>query len=134
MKQLQYDKELMKLVAQLRERTGYKHVNLSNCIGVDRSTYGRMEHGDLGFTPGQLRIMAQSLKTSHYQLMALVDSKFENKIYSNKLPSILIKALKMIEGQDEEINFSEAELQFVISVLKKKYEEMWSENPYLRYP
>lgn len=133
MKQLPYDKELMKLITQLRERTGYKHVNLSNDLGIDRSTYSRMEHGDLGFTPGQLKIMAHSMKTSHYQLMALVDSKFEGDFYSSTFSTILIKALKMIEGQDEKICFSQEELRFVISVIQKKYEDMWAENPSLRF-
>lgn len=133
MKQLPYDKELMKLVCQLRERGGFKHINLSNCLNIDRTTYGRMESGDLGFTPGQLMIMAQSLKTSHYQLMALVDTKLEYKFLNTSFSTLLIKALKMIEGKDEEISFNEDELQFIISVLHKKYLEVWSENPNLRY-
>jgi DNA-binding XRE family transcriptional regulator len=133
MKQLEYDKELMKLVTELRERTGFKHINLSNCLGIDRTTYGRMEHGDLGFTPGQFRIMAQSLKTNHFQLMALVETKFEDKFFNTTFSSLLIKALKMIQGDEEEISFSASELQFVIKVLQNKYLEVWSEKPNLRY-
>lgn len=133
MKPTDYDLQLIELIKSLRTREGFKLVNLSDSLGIDRSTYGRIEKGKLGFTTGQLKILARELKTNHYQLQFLVDSKCENQFYNTTFSTLLIKALKMIEGNEEQINFSEAELYYVISILKSKYEEMWSKEPDLRY-
>jgi len=132
MKPLAYDIELIELVKALRERNGFKHVNLADAIGVDRSTYSRMECGELGFTPGQFKIMANALKTNQYQLYFLVDSKGDKQFYNTTLSTILIKTIKMLEGKANEIEFSEEELFFVINLIKKKYEEMWLNSPDLR--
>lgn len=133
MKPLLYDLELMKLIKALRERSGFKHINLSDAIGVDRSTYSRMESGELCFTPGQFKIMAHTLETNQYQLYFLVDSKGDKQFFNTTLSTILIKTIKMLEGKDAAIEFSEAELMFVINLIKKKYEEMWMQSPNLRY-
>lgn len=132
MKPLAYDLQLIELVKVLRERNRFKHINLSGPLGIDRTTYGRMENGELGFTPGQLKIMAHELKTNHYQLQLLVDSKGEKQFYNTTLSTLLIKSIKMIEGTAEHIEFSEEELNFIISLIKKKYEEMRLIQPDLR--
>jgi transcriptional regulator with XRE-family HTH domain len=132
MKPLPYDIELIELVKTLRERYGYKHINMAEALDIDRSTYSRFESGDLAFSPGQLKIMAKELRTNHHQLQFLVDSKGEREFFNTTFSTILISTIKMIEGKNEAINFSEAELHFVISVIKNKYEEMWREQPLLR--
>ncbi len=133
MKPLDYDLKLISLIKTLRERNGFKHVNLAHPLGVDRTTYGRMENGELAFTPGQLQIMAHELQTNHLQLLILTDSKYDPQFYNTTFSTILIKVIKMAEGRDEPIQFSEAELSFVIAHLKRKYEEMWLAQPSLRY-
>ena len=133
MKPLDYDLKLIELVKVLRERNGFKHINLADPLGIDRTTYGRMENGELGFTPGQLKVMAHELKTNHYQLQLLVDSKGDNEFYNTTLSTILIKSIKMIECKGGQIEFSEEELNFIISLIKKKYEEMWLIQPSLRW-
>lgn len=134
MKPLPYDLELMELVKALRERSGFKHINLADSIGVERSTYSRMERGELSFSPGQFKIMCHELKTNHHQLYFLVDSKYDKEFYNTTLSTILIKTIKMLEGKNENINFSEQELFFVINLIKNKYKEMWLNQPHLRYP
>jgi transcriptional regulator with XRE-family HTH domain len=134
MKPLPYDLELISLVKTLRERNGFKHINMAEALGINRTTYGRLEEGKLRFSPGQLKIMANELRTNHYQLQLLVDSKGERQFYNTTFSTILINAIKMIEGKNEMINFSEAELHFVISTIKNKYEEMWRDQPLLRFP
>lgn len=133
MKPLDYDLRLISLIKTLRERNGFKHINLSEPIGVDRTTYGRMENGELAFSPGQLKIMAHELHTNHLQLLILADSKYDEHFYNTTFSTILIKAIKMAEGRDEQIHFSEAELNFVIAHIKRKFEEMWDRTPSLRY-
>lgn len=133
MKPNQYDVQLMKVVKTLREREGFKLINLANPLGIDRSTYGRIEKGELGFTPGQLKIMAHQLKTNHYQLQLLVDTKDEKQGSNTSLSAMLIKLLKLIDDQNTALDFNEDELHYVISILTKKYEDMQKEEPSLHY-
>lgn len=133
MKPLDYDLKLIALIKTLRERNGFKHINLADPIGVDRTTYGRMENGELAFSPGRLKIMAHELQTNHLQLLILTDSKSDTQFYNTTFSTILIKAIKLAEGRDEPIQFSEAELNFVIAHIKRKYHEMWKAKHSLRY-
>jgi hypothetical protein len=133
MKQYEYDLKLIKLVKALRERNGFKHINLSEPLGISRTTYGRIENSELSFTPAQFKIMAHELNTNHIQLLSLADSDVSEYFHNTTLSTLLIKTLKMLEGKNDKIDFSEAELYFVIDLIKKKYEEMWLEKPSLRY-
>jgi transcriptional regulator with XRE-family HTH domain len=132
METLYYDLKLSALIKTLRQRNGFKHLNLADAIGVNRSTYGRMENGESVFTPGQVKILASELQTNHLQLYVLADENLDEQFHNTSFSTILIKTIKLAEGRDERIEFSEAELNFVIEHLKKKYQQKWSEDPSLR--
>ena len=128
-----YDLELIQMIKTLRMRSGFKHINLADSLGISRSTYSRIENGETVFTPAQLKIMAHELQTNHIQLLLVNDANGDNKFHNTTLSTILIKTIKMAEGDFEKIDFSEAELYFVIDLIKKQYEKMWLETPQLRY-
>jgi transcriptional regulator with XRE-family HTH domain len=132
MKLLDYDLKLSALIKTLRQRNGFKHLNLAHAIGVNRSTYGRMENGESVFTPGQLKILANELQTNHLQLYVLADAKLNEPFHDTSFSTMLIKVIRIAEGRDDGVEFSEAELNFVINHLQKRYAQKWLENPSLR--
>jgi transcriptional regulator with XRE-family HTH domain len=124
MKPLEYDLKIIKIIKALRAPAILKQINLAHALDIDQSSYSRIERGDLAMTPGQLKIVANLLQTSHFQVLALADSTDNKEFKSTSLSEILIKTTLMLEGKTNDLNFTEDEMEFVISKIREKYAEM----------
>jgi hypothetical protein len=128
MKHLDYDIQVMRIIKALREQRSLKHKNLALPLDINRTTYGRIEKGKIAFTPGQLRIMAKELNTTHFHILTCADAFDDYGFKANSFIEVLLKFILMTEGKGSDVNFTQDELDFIISKLKEKYAQVNKKN------
>lgn len=74
----EYDIEISAAIKIIREYKGIKQMVIAYKLGVDKSTYSRMEKAQIVITPGQLTIITKTLNIGILTFMALVKT-IENK-------------------------------------------------------
>lgn len=74
MRQHDYDKQIMKVVKDLRIAKGLKQFALAQAIGIDRSFYCRIENGEASFSPGQLKLITEALGVSLFHVLFIAES------------------------------------------------------------
>jgi transcriptional regulator with XRE-family HTH domain len=121
MKLLEYDLKIIKTVKALRELRGIKQVIVANALEIDRTTYTRVENGEVAITAGQLKIIASALNTSTFQIMAIADADDNIDFKMTSLSDILVRFVLMSKELGDKINFSEEELEFIIGKIKSFY-------------
>lgn len=124
MKHLDYDLQVMQIVKALREQQCLKHNNLALPLKINRTTYSRIEKGEIAFTPGQLRIMAKELNTNHFHILSCADAFDDYGFNATSFLEVLIKFILMSEGKGTDVNFTNDELDFIISKIKEKYAQV----------
>ncbi|WP_317899531.1 helix-turn-helix domain-containing protein [Aurantibacillus circumpalustris] len=124
MKPQEYDLRIVKVIKALRGTSFIKQINLANALNIDQSTYSRIEKGELSFSPGQLKIVAQALQTSHFQILTLADCDNIIDFNTTSYTQTLIKFILMITEKRQDLNFTMEELDFLISKIKEKQSEM----------
>jgi transcriptional regulator with XRE-family HTH domain len=121
MKLLEYDLKVIRTVKALRELRKLKQFIIANALGIDRTTYSRIENGELPISFGQLKIIAGELDTSVFQIMAIADADDDLDFKMTSLSDILVRFVLMNEGKDSKITFSEEEFEFIIGKIKAHY-------------
>ncbi len=91
--QFKYDKKIAMTISSLRKLKGIKQITVSNALCVDQSVYSRIENGEINITPGQLRIIAHTLETSIFQIIALVEQEIDfsnTSLQKDSLPVLIL--------------------------------------------
>lgn len=123
MRHLPYDYKICSTIKALRQLRQLKQSALAEKLRVDQSTYCRMERGETAITPGQLKLIAEALETSHIQILAIADVDNSKIFKSRPLSDLLIKFVLLFEGTHDKIIFSEEELDFVVSKIRLNYDD-----------
>lgn len=69
MKTHEYNLRIITLVREFRQLKGVKQSTMAHAIGVDRSTYSRIEKGICAYTPGQLRKFTEILDLNFFSIL-----------------------------------------------------------------
>jgi transcriptional regulator with XRE-family HTH domain len=121
MKPLEYDYKVIRTVKALRELRQIKQLVLADALGLERSTYSRIENGELPITFGQLKIIAKELNTSVFQIMAIADADDDIDFNLTSLSDILVRFVLMSDTKGPRVTFAEEELEFIITKIKGFY-------------
>lgn len=121
MKLLEYDLKVIRTVKALRELRQVKQVTIALALDIDRTTYSRIENGELPISFGQLKIIASELNTSVFQIMAIADADDDLDFKMTSLSDILVRFVLMHEGKSQKIAFTEVELEYIIGKIKTHY-------------
>lgn len=69
-----YDKQIMKVVKNLRSEKGLKQFVVADALSVDRSVYCRIENGEATFSTSQLKLISNVLGVSLHQILFLAEN------------------------------------------------------------
>lgn len=116
-----YDTKVSIVLKTLRKLRGIKQLSMAYALGIDRSTYSRMESGLIVISPGQLKIAANVIGISVFEIIALIemDDNFCNKfqiLEEKKISEFEINNFINFDG----LNVSNIEVEMVIVELRKK--------------
>lgn len=121
MHQLSYDLKICSTIKALRQLRQIKQSTLAEVLQVDQSTYCRIERGETTITPAQLKIIAEALQTSLFQILTIADADESKNFKLKSLSNLLIKFVVLFEEANEKLNFSEEELHFIVSKIRLNY-------------
>lgn len=125
MKPLAYDKKVVAIIKSLREINRVKQSAMAKALKMKIEDYLKIEKNQEKITPGQLKIIAKKLKTSHFQILALADYEADPTQYvPTSFSEILIKFVLSNEKRNSKVTFSKQERDFVISKIDAMYTEM----------
>ena len=126
MKPLNYDLKVVDIIKALRQSNNIKQMNFACDLNIDQSTYCRVEKGELALSSAQVKIAAHICKTNHIQVLTLADSECDKENFlGTSFSELLIRFTLMYEGKGSHVNFTEEEMEFVISMIRKKYKEIF---------
>jgi transcriptional regulator with XRE-family HTH domain len=112
MKANSYDILLNRITKILRQNVFLKQLNLSNAIGIDRTTYGRIEREKLFFSAGQFKLLCKELGTDHLLILLLLDAILESGELSHQ------EILNRIKNKLESLNsFSKEQVLHYITLM-----------------
>lgn len=114
MRHLEYDIRLATTIKALREMRRIKQAVIAAALNMEQATYCRIEYGEIAITPGQIKIIANVLGTSIFQIFAIVESEDLMNLKHETLSEILLKFVKMFEGTETTTLITEEELYYII--------------------
>lgn len=121
MRHLDYDLKLALTIKAYRELRQIKQSVLANDINVTQTTYSKIESGEIAITPGQLKIIANKLGTSNFQILAIVEA--DEVFDENYIPlsELLLNFAKMLAGVETNYTLTDEELEFIIKKIKARH-------------
>jgi transcriptional regulator with XRE-family HTH domain len=135
---IEYDKKLSEVLKLIRNIKGYKQLYLATKLGIDRTSYSRIENGHIAITSGQLREIAIILGTSNFQILAMVDAIIDSKHDYKKvdLETLIVKFFASIKIDSNKELFSEENVSTLIDLIKVNLDskEVKSVNVHILHP
>jgi transcriptional regulator with XRE-family HTH domain len=124
MRHLEYDLKLAMTIKAYRELRQIKQSVLANAINVSKTTYSKIESGEIAITPGLLKIISINLGTSNFQILAIVEA---NEVFTENyipLSELLLNYAKIIAGIDTKQILTHDELEFIIKKIKARHAQL----------
>jgi len=135
---IEYDKKLSEVLKLIRNIKGYKQLYLATKLGIDRTSYSRIENGHIAIASGQLREIAIILGTSNFQILAMVDAIIDSKHDYKKvdLETLIVKFFASIKIDSNKELFSEENVSTLIDLIKVNLDskEVKSVNVHILHP
>lgn len=120
MKPTEFDISVIDTVKAIRMLRGEKQNNLAAVLNLNQSQYCRIEAYERAISIGQLNMIADYLKVSIFAILSIAKEK--TAIQNNTpLSAIIIKFIKMFEGDTSQPNLSEEEMIYVVSKIQDYY-------------
>lgn len=124
MRHLEYDIRLAATIKALREMRRIKQAVVAAALNMEQATYCRIEQGEIAITPGQLKIIANVIGTSMFQILSIVETEDLINLKYETLSEILVKFIQMFEDAETTTQITEEELQFIIEKIKTHYKDL----------
>lgn len=121
MNQHEYNLKIARTIKALRELRRVKQQVLADNLFMGRSTYCKIENGEILLNPGQLKVIAETLNTSVFQIFAIAEADELINFKSTCLSEILISFVLMHKPETYHLNIGEEGLTFIIEKIKKSY-------------
>ena len=118
-----YDKKIASTIATLRKLKGIKQIVVADALCVDQSVYSRIEKGETHITTGQLKIISESLETSVFQIISIVEHEMEILTTSNpknSLPDLITNYILNFHSHETIETFTIEDYQKVIEIINAK--------------
>ena len=113
-----YDRKLSEIIKLLRQVRHVKQTHIANALFINQSTYSRMENGEIPFSPGQVHQIALELKTTTFQIYAIVESDLNNEHYPTTLSQMLSNFISYTKSSKNNLN--EEEVENILRLIKSK--------------
>lgn len=114
MRHLEYDIRLAITIKAIRVMRRIKQSVVAAALKTEQTTYCRIEQGEIAITPGQLKIIANVLDSSMFQILAIVDTVYLNNSNYENMSENLIKIVQMLERIKTTQPIKEDELLYII--------------------
>lgn len=120
MKPTEFDISVIDTVKAIRMLRGEKQNNLASVLKLNQSQYCRIEAYERAISIGQLNLLADYLKVSIFAILSIAKEK--SAIQNNTpLSAIIIKFIKMFEGDTSQSTLSEEEMIYIVSKIQEYY-------------
>ncbi len=114
----EYDKKLSTTIRALREAKDIKQSVVAAALGMSDSYYSKFEHGCQAFSGAQVKIIGSIIGISHLQLYAIADAYDNEAFRLTPVSKILVKFIRMFEGNLKSVGLTEEELELLLEQTK----------------
>jgi transcriptional regulator with XRE-family HTH domain len=121
MNQHEYNLKIARTIKALRELRRVKQQVLADNLCIGRTSYSKIENGEILLNPGQLKIIAQTMNTSVFQIFAIAEADELINFKSTCLSDILLWFVSHNHEKPYQIDLGEEGLTFIIEKIKTNY-------------
>jgi transcriptional regulator with XRE-family HTH domain len=123
MKQTGYNFRIARTIKALRKMRVLTQNEMAEALCVNRSSYSKLENGEVAITVECLKIVSKILETSVFQIHVMVEADILIDFKLTCLSEILIRYTNLIVKLGDEPVLNKSELEFIIKKIKSFHEE-----------
>lgn len=121
MNQQEYNLKIARAIKALRELRRVKQQIVADNLSLGRSSYCKIENGEIILNPGQLKVIAQTLNITVFQIFAIAEADDIINFKSTCLSDILLWFVLNKTEKQYQFEIGEEGLTFIIESIKRSY-------------
>lgn len=124
MQPVKSDLKVLLTIIAIRKLRQLKHINMAISLNIDRSSYSRLERGEVSMSQRKFSEIAEALSTSMYTILMIANALDKIDIGEKHVKEILSLFLQICAREPVQLDFQPGELRFIFYVIKRFYPKM----------